>query len=459
MFIVLCVKECDAEVVEVEADLRRKLAEPVAMAMQVVEQEHRVLSEVVKGFVGGFVEETHSHLSFRPLAQDGSSPAAAQQIAFLPPGIAGKHDDVRLQMVSEPQQEVQPFAPTHAHRQGQPAVELPVGIEGVPFVDDICDEVEGERTVHAIAATVAETLHPDEGIGQFFHVASTKLALFLQTSNSEPQIIHDYPPIILNLKCKPYIIQCSRECESFFYELNRKFFVSSWRCRRNCVTLPHEKKKNTFNQTIKNKTMKKIFAFAAIAAAMSLTACSGSTGKGTAEEDSLAVENIIEEGAEPAAVVSAVAEKVQAGDATAAQDAVEALQEELKEIVESGDAEKAAAYASQVKAFVEENAQKLGELNISTLTLNDLINAAKALPTTAAETAEAAADAVKADAEAAKDAAVEAAQAQAQAAAEEAQAKANAAAEEAKAKANAAVEDAANKANDAINKAAGKLKL
>ena len=205
--------------------------------------------------------------------------------------------------------------------------------------------------------------------------------------------------------------------------------------------------------------MKKIFAFAAIAAAMSLTACSGSTGKGTAEEDSLAVENIIEEGAEPAAVVSAVAEKVQAGDATAAQDAVEALQEELKEIVESGDAEKAAAYASQVKAFVEENAQKLGELNISTLTLNDLINAAKALPTTAAETAEAAADAVKADAEAAKDAAVEAAQDQANAAAEEAQAKANAAAEEAKTKANAAVEDAANKANDAINKAAGKLKL
>lgn len=205
--------------------------------------------------------------------------------------------------------------------------------------------------------------------------------------------------------------------------------------------------------------MKKIFAFAAIAAAMSLTACSGSTGKGTAEEDSLTVENIIEEGAEPAAVVSAVAEKVQAGDATAAQDAVEALQEELKEIVESGDAEKAAAYASQVKAFVEENAQKLGELNISTLTLNDLINAAKALPTTAAETADAAADAVKADAEAAKDAAVEAAQDQANAAAEEAQAKANAAAEEAKAKANAAVEDAANKANDAINKAAGKLKL
>ena len=206
--------------------------------------------------------------------------------------------------------------------------------------------------------------------------------------------------------------------------------------------------------------MKKIFAFAAVAAAMSLTACSGSTGKGTAEEDSLAVENVVEEeSAEPAVTVSAVAEKVQAGDATAAQDAVKALQEELKEVVESGDAEKAAALASQVKAFVEENAEKLGEMNISTLTLNDLINAAKALPSTAAETAGAAADAVKADAEAAKDAAVEAAQEKANAAAEDAKAKANAAAEDAKAKANATVEDAAKKANDAINQAAGKLKL
>ena len=38
--------------------------------------------------------------------------------------------------------------------------------------------------------------------------------------------------------------------------------------------------------------MKKIFAFAAVAAAMSLTACSGSTGKGTAEEDSRSLMNL-----------------------------------------------------------------------------------------------------------------------------------------------------------------------
>ena len=37
---------------------------------------------------------------------------------------------------------------------------------------------------------MAEALHPDEGIGQFFHVAATKLALFRQTSNREREIIH-----------------------------------------------------------------------------------------------------------------------------------------------------------------------------------------------------------------------------------------------------------------------------
>ena len=49
---------------------------------------------------------------------------------------------------------------------------------------------EGEGAAHAVAATMAEALHPDEGIGQFFHVAATKLTLFRQTSNREREIIH-----------------------------------------------------------------------------------------------------------------------------------------------------------------------------------------------------------------------------------------------------------------------------
>ena len=200
--------------------------------------------------------------------------------------------------------------------------------------------------------------------------------------------------------------------------------------------------------------MKKLFTMAAIAA-MSLTAC---TNKANTAEESLDFEE-----ATPEAVVSSLTEKVQSGDATALTEAVETVQTELQEIVENGDVEKAAAYASQIKAFVEQNASKLQELNINTITLSDIINAVQALPAAAESTAEDAAAAVESDAVAAKDAAVEAAKAQADAAVEAGKAKVNETVEEGKAKANEAVQDAADKANKAvsgaINDAANKLKL
>ena len=196
---------------------------------------------------------------------------------------------------------------------------------------------------------------------------------------------------------------------------------------------------------------KSIRMVAAFVAAMSLTACTGSTNANTSEEDSLAVVTL-SEGAEAEEVVNVLEKEVEAGDAPALNKAVETIQAELQEIIESGDAEKAAAYASQIKAFIDQNADKLKELDINTITLNDIINAAKALPVNAENAAEDAAAAVQADAEAAKDAAVEAAKA-----------KADEAVEEGKAKANEAVQDAANKANEAASKAindeANKLKL
>ena len=197
--------------------------------------------------------------------------------------------------------------------------------------------------------------------------------------------------------------------------------------------------------------MKKLFALAAVAAAMSLGACTNNAK--TAEE------NLDFENATPETVVSTLVEKVQSGDATAVVEAVETIQAELKDALDSGDVEKATEYASKIQAFVTENAEKLKELNVNTVTLTDIINAVKNLPTTAEGVAEDAAAAVEADAEAAKDAAVEAADA----AVEEAKAKANEAVEAGKAKANEAVQDAADKANkaasDAINDAASKLKL
>ena len=188
--VVVGVEEGYAEVVEVEADAGWKLAEPVAMAVEVVEQEHRVLPEVLQCFVGRLVEQAHGNFSLGPLAGDGGMAAAALQVALLPPCVPGEHDGAGLQVVGEAQQEVQSLAPAQTHSEGEPAVELAIGIEGMPLVDDVGDEAEGEGAVHAVAAAVAESLHPDEGIGQFFHVAATKLTLFWQTSNREQEIIH-----------------------------------------------------------------------------------------------------------------------------------------------------------------------------------------------------------------------------------------------------------------------------
>lgn len=191
--------------------------------------------------------------------------------------------------------------------------------------------------------------------------------------------------------------------------------------------------------------MKKLFTMAAIAA-MSLTAC---TNKANTAEESLDFEE-----ATPEAVVSSLAEKVQSGDATAITEAVETVQAELQEIVENGDVEKAAAYASQIKAFVEQNASKLQELNVNTLTLSDIINSVQALPAAAESTAQDAAAAVESDAVAAKDAAVEAAKSQADAAVEAGKAQVNQAVQDAQNKANEAVQNAQNKANEAVQGAA-----
>ena len=212
--------------------------------------------------------------------------------------------------------------------------------------------------------------------------------------------------------------------------------------------------------------MKKLIVMAAVAAAMSLTACSGSKTE-TAEEEEI-------EFTTPEAVVSAFTEKMKSGDAYTISEAVKTVQEELLEIIDDGDMKKAQAYAIQLETFMNENAEQFEQLNIDTYTLNNTINTLLSIPNAAGQSIKSAAKAAEAEAQAAKDAAVEAAKAQADAAVEagkakvneaveEGKAKANEAVEEGKAKANEAVQDAADKANkaasDAINDAVNKIKL
>lgn len=195
--------------------------------------------------------------------------------------------------------------------------------------------------------------------------------------------------------------------------------------------------------------MKKLFAMAAIAV-MCLTGCN----KANTAEEALDFEK-----ATPEAVVSALAEKVQAGDATAITAALETVQTQLAGLVDAGNVEKVTEYAAKIKAFVEENAEALKNFNIDVTPLTAVIDKVAAMPGAAQEAAEDAAqdaaEAAQAEAEAAADAAIDEAEAKVDAAVDAAQKAVDDAVEAGKA----AVEDGKAKANQAIQDAADKIKL
>ena len=188
--------------------------------------------------------------------------------------------------------------------------------------------------------------------------------------------------------------------------------------------------------------MKKLFAMAAIAV-MCLTGCN----KANTAEEALDFEK-----ATPEAVVSALAEKVQAGDATAITAALETVQTQLAGLIDAGNVEKVTEYAAKIKAFVEENAEALKNFNIDVTPLTAVIDKVAAMPGAAQEAAE----------DAAQDAA-EAAQAQAEAAADaaidEAESKVDEAVKAAEKAVDEAIETGKAKTNEAIQGAADKIKL
>lgn len=130
--------------------------------------------------------------------------------------------------------------------------------------------------------------------------------------------------------------------------------------------------------------MKKFFALAAFAAAMIFGACTG---------------NKIEEGldfskASADEVVSALAEKLQTGDATTISAALETVQTQLDKLLAGAnvDLSKVTEYATKIKAFVEENAEALKNFNIDVTPLTAVIDQVAALPGAAVDEAGSAAE-------------------------------------------------------------------
>ncbi len=195
-------------------------------------------------------------------------------------------------------------------------------------------------------------------------------------------------------------------------------------------------------------------------AVMCLTGCTGNK----------VAEDLDFEKATPEAVVSALAEKLQSGDATVITNALETVKAQLSKLVDAGNVEKVSEYAAKIKAFVEENAEALKGFNIDVTPLTSVIDQVAALPGASVDAAQGAAeDAVEGAQDAVEGAvndAVDAAQGAVddaveagKAVVEGAKAQANQAVEDAKAQANKAVEDAKAQTNQAIQDAADKIKL
>ena len=186
LLVVLMVEERDAEVVEVKADDRRNASKPFPMAVKVVEQKHRMLPHMLQRLLGRLPEEAHAHMLRRPLTLDARMLATSLEKPLRPPRIPRKHDALGLQMVGKAQQQVQAPPPSQPPRHGQTGVEFPVSVIRMTLIHDVRDETEGKGTVHAVPFSMTETGKPNEWIGHFLHLQSTKIRFFYVIFKQRP---------------------------------------------------------------------------------------------------------------------------------------------------------------------------------------------------------------------------------------------------------------------------------
>ena len=161
--------------------------------------------------------------------------------------------------------------------------------------------------------------------------------------------------------------------------------------------------------------MRRIFSLVAVAAAFSFASCGGNSSSNTAEEDSLFIDTVavLDQAQTIENVASALTQKLESGDVAGIQTVIAQVTEQVKDLINAGDAAGAAEYVSKIKEFVETNKAKIEEIaGAGSTTINEIINAVQALPADAENAANEAVDALNADAsvaaESAKDAAEDA---------------------------------------------------
>ena len=203
--------------------------------------------------------------------------------------------------------------------------------------------------------------------------------------------------------------------------------------------------------------MKKVFMMALAAAAITLSSCGNKTNGPNESEIVDSTEVALNE-ANTAAdeVIAQLTQNIDAKDASALQNALEAVKAKVSEFL-TKNPEIAKEYLAKVQNFLKENTDKIKAV-VGTGTIASLVDAVNNLPAIEVpDVAGAAADAVEGAADAAQDAAqgaVDAAQDAAQGAADAVQGAADAAQDAAQG----AVDAAKGAAADAVQGAADKVK-
>ena len=203
--------------------------------------------------------------------------------------------------------------------------------------------------------------------------------------------------------------------------------------------------------------MKKILYLALTFAVMGLASCGNKNGANTELGDTVAVDTLAttEANADNAeALVNMLAEKLNANDAAGMAALSQQAQQKIAELIKAGKTEEAQKYASQIKKFIDDNAEKVKTISSGNTTIADLVNTVSA--TTPEDLAKSAAAAVQADANHEAEQLKEDGQAKANEIKEAAKAKANEQVSKASTKANEAVTNAQNKANQAVSNAQSK---
>ncbi|RRD03014.1 hypothetical protein [Prevotella sp. OH937_COT-195] len=142
--------------------------------------------------------------------------------------------------------------------------------------------------------------------------------------------------------------------------------------------------------------MKKIMFMAVVAAAISFTNCTSNTSKGTVEEAD-SVSTPVVETHEEKDMMEELGAKLDSKDTAGMQSVLTTMNEKIKTLTEQGKLEEAKTLVKQVQDFLANNSEKVKDVIGDNESLNNLVDAVKAIPVDALGAGKEAAENVKED--------------------------------------------------------------